>query len=244
MRKLVASAAVLALTAVFVTVALAQEQVTTHVTVKATITPNKAGTKKHPQPVKLGFKVHWESENGVEPPVITAATAFIPKGGIYNGAKYPKCAEATLNRKGLKACPKHSIMGTASASAFADTTITHPKITFVNGGAKKICFFTQLKNPARVNACASGTITKLSGGKYGYKLRIVVPETLQFVAGVPIALRDFNGSIGGKPYAKDYIVTTSCPKSKKYEYSVETEYLYSDNHTSKSPYTGSVACRS
>ncbi len=243
MRKLVVSAAVLALGAVFVTVALAQAPTGTEITVKTKITPNKAGTKKHPQGVKLSFQAHWTSDAGVEPPVITAATIFLPKGGKYNGGKYPKCAEATLNRRGLSACPKHSIMGTATGDAYADTTITHPKVTFVNGGAKKMCFYTQLTNPARVNACASATITKLGGGgKYGYKVRVVVPETLQFVAGVPIALRSFKGSIGGKSYAKDYIVTTSCPKSKKYEYSVDTEYLYEDNSRGHSPYVGTVAC--
>jgi hypothetical protein len=242
MRKLIAPVAVLALAAVFVVPALAQDpnQPSTSVTFQGSVSPKKAGTKKHPQGVKLGFKVHWSTQAGFEPPIITAATAILPKGGVYNGGKYPKCSATTLNRKGLKGCPAHSIMGTAKSTAFADTTITHPKVTFVNGGKNKMCFFAQLTNPARVNLCAPATITRLGNG--GYRVRITVPEALQVVAGVPIALTDFNGTIGGKAYARDYIATTSCPKSKKYEFSVETTYLYSDNHSETSPYKDSVPC--
>jgi hypothetical protein len=242
MRKLVASAAVLALGAVFVAAALAQEQAGTEVTVKTTVTPNKAGTKKHPQGVKLGFKVKWTSDEGVEPPVITAATVLLPKAGYYNGGKYPSCSASTMNRKGLSACPKKSIMGNATGVAFADTALTRPKVTIVNGGKNKACFYAQLTNPARVNLCAPVTISKTTG-KYGYKMRITVPRSLQFVAGVPIALRDFTGSIGGKSYAKDWITTTSCPKNKKWEYSLETEYLYEDGHTDKSSYVGTTPCK-
>jgi hypothetical protein len=242
MRKLVVPVAAVAFGALLIAPSVAQGPVTS-VTVDAKVTPNKAGTKKKPQGVVLSGKVRWTSEAGVEPPIVTAFNILISKGGVYNGGKYPKCAESVVNRRGPSACPAKSIMGTATGSAFADDVITRPKITFVNGGAKKICFYTVLTNPARVQTCVPGRIQKMSHPKWGYRVRITVPEVLQVVAGVPIALRDLSWKAGGKPWAKDWIATTSCPKGNKWPFEVETFYLYEDGSTGSSKFADSVACR-
>ena len=83
--------AALALGAILVAPSVAQAPVTT-ITVDAKVTPNKAGTKRHPQGVKLSGKIRWESEAGIEPPIVTAFDILISKGGVFNGGKYPKCA--------------------------------------------------------------------------------------------------------------------------------------------------------
>jgi hypothetical protein len=215
----------------------------TSVTVDAKVTPNKAGTKRKPQGVVLSGKIRWSSQEGVEPPIITAFDILISKGGVYNGGKYPKCSMAVANRGGPSACPKESIMGSATGSAWADDVITRPKVTFINGGARRICFYTVLTNPARVRTCVPGTVTKLNHPKWGYRVKITVPEVLQVVAGVPIALRDISWRAGGKPYAKDWIATTSCPKGNKWAFELETFYEYSDGSTGSSSYADSVACR-
>ena len=88
---------------------------------------------------------------------------LFPKGGLYNGAKFPKCSETTLARKGVSGCPKGSIMGKGSGKAMADDVPTYPKVTIVNGGAKRVYFYTVMTNPARVQAPIVGKITKLSG---------------------------------------------------------------------------------
>lgn len=241
MRKLVALlAVVVAVGAIAVAPSFAQ-QPQTKVEANAKISPNKAGTKKDPQGVKLSGTVKWTSEAGVEPPIITAATAYIGKGGTYNGGKYPKCSKKTLQTK-PKNCPAKSIMGSGSGSAFADTVITRPKIVFYNGGANWMYLYTTLFNPAFVQEPVPAKISKVSG-KWNYKVRIVVPENLQIVAGVPIALRDFKYTLGGKKYAKEYIATTSCPKGNKYDFQLETEYLYSDGSTSKSATADTVPCQ-
>jgi hypothetical protein len=41
-----------------------------------------------------------------------ARLAFFAKGSLYEGAKYPRSSADTMNRRGLPACPKRSIMGT------------------------------------------------------------------------------------------------------------------------------------
>ena len=241
MRKLVALLAVVMTVGAIAVAPSVAQQPQTQVEANAQISPNKAGTKKNPQGVKLSGTVKWTSEAGVEPPIVTAATAYIGKGGTYNGGKYAKCSKATLQSNASK-CPKKSIMGAGSGSAFADTVITRPKVVFYNGGAKWMYLYTTLFNPAFVQEPVPAKISKVSG-KWNYKVRITVPENLQIVAGVPIALRDFKYSLGGKKYAKDYITTTSCPKGNKYDFQLETEYLYSDGSTSKSATADTVPCR-
>ncbi len=243
MRKLIVLLAALAMAAILVAPSVAQAPTTT-ITVDAKVTPNKAGTPSKPQGVKLSGTIRWESEAGIEPPIVTAFDILISKGGIFNGGKYPKCAQSLVNRRGPGACPKKSIMGSATGSAHADDVITHPKVTFVNGGAKNICFFTVLTNPARVRTCVPGKIKKLSGDpKWGYRVQVKVPEVLQVVAGVPIALRDLKWSAGGKPWAKDWIATTNCPKGNKWPFEIETFYLYEDGSRASSKYADSVRCR-
>jgi hypothetical protein len=243
MRKVVGPiVAVLVLGAVMVAPTVAQAPQTS-VTVDSKVTPNRAGTPQKPQGVTLSGTIRWSSEEGVEPPIITAFDILIAKGGLYNGGKYAKCSAAVANRNGPQACPRKSIMGSATGVALADTEITRPRVTMINGGARNICFYTVLTNPARVETCVPGRITKLSGGKWGYRVQIRVPEVLQVVAGVPIALRSIKFKAGGKSYAKDWIATTNCPRSRRWGFQVETSYLYNDGSTASSQFADSIACR-
>jgi hypothetical protein len=242
MRKLVAlTAGVVALGTILVAPTVAQSPSQTSVTVDAKVTPNNAGTKRKPQGVTLAGSIRWTTEAGQPPPIITKFDILIGKGGIWNGAKYPKCSQSVANRRGPRACPKKSIIGTATGEALADDVITRPKVTFINGGARNICFYTVLNNPARVQTCVPGRLTKLSGGKWAYRLTITVPKVLQVVAGVPIALRSIRWR-SGRPWAKNLIVTTSCPKGG-WGFELKTFYLYEDGSTSSSAFGDKVACR-
>jgi hypothetical protein len=88
--------------------------------------------------------------------VISGAKVLFPRGALYNGATYPKCSLARLARRPTpRACPKGSIMGKRGGVVFADTVLTRPKITVINGGAREVCLFTVLNFPARVQTCAS-----------------------------------------------------------------------------------------
>jgi hypothetical protein len=210
MRKLLMSVfALLALGAVAVSPSLADNPSQTVLSGSAKVTPSKPGTKRHPRGVKLQVKVRWDTPDQFDKPVVQSSDVLFPKGSLYNGQKYPSCSQNTLSRKGLSGCPKKSIMGSGTGTAFADTVLTTPKITVVNGGKSKVFLYTQLTNPARVNAPVPGTITKQSG-QWAYKLHLEVPQSLQVVAGVPIALRDLMITAGGKTYAKDWLATTGC----------------------------------
>jgi hypothetical protein len=211
------------------------QDVPTIISGKVTVTPSKAGTPKKPQGHKLRFNVKWETPGDVEKPIVQKADVWFPQGSLYNGAKYPKCSESVLNRHGPSKCPKGSIMGTGSGTAWADDVITRPKITVVNGGANKVFLYTTMNNPARVQAPVPGTITKLSGGKWRYKLHLEVPRVLQIVAGVPIALRDLTITVGHK----DWVASTGCPRDGRWPFEVQT--YYSTGGSSK--FSSSVRCR-
>jgi hypothetical protein len=245
MRTLVAlTTGSLAVGAILVAPTVAQAPVETKVTVSAKVTPNKAGTKRKPRGVRLSGSVRWKTlTEGVEPPIITGAIALFPKGSLYNGRKYPKCSKRKLNRHGPSACPRKSIMGKAKVRALADDVVTRPKVTIVNGGARAVCLYTVLTNPARVRACVPGRITKLRHRKWKYRLNIRVPKVLQVVAGVPIAVTSFKWSAGRKPWARDWLATTGCPRSRRWAFEVETFYLYQDGSRSSSKYADSIRCR-
>jgi len=243
MRKLAVLPVALAAAAVVAAPAAAQVPETTF-EATAKVTPKKAGTKKNPQGIQISGSLKFNTvTQGVEPPIITGGDVLIAKGGTYNGGKYKSCSGAKMRRaQSTDVCPKTSIMGNGRGVALADTVDAKPTVTFVNGGKNVLWAFTTLYNPALVQEPIAIKIKKLSSSKWGYRASFRVPKILQVVAGVPITLRSFNFKIGRKPYARDFLVTTSCPKSKKYPYEATAFYLYNDGTTASKKYSSTVAC--
>lgn len=206
--------------------------VTIHVTAK--VTPNKAGTLQHPQGVKLSVDAHILVPDDYDPPLVDTVDVWFPKGGRFNGGKYPTCSRQTLSRRGFAGCSKRSIMGHGSGDATADTVPTHPAITVVNGGQNIVYFYTVLKNPARAAAPVPGVITRLRG-RWSYKLHVTIPRQLQIVAGIPIRLTRLRVSAGHR----DWLATTSCPRDRRWRYHVEVTFTTGE----RSEYDGSVRCR-
>jgi hypothetical protein len=251
MRKstiLLPAVAAVALSASAVVPAVAQtpEAVTT-IKGSAKVIPNTAGTKKKPKSVKLDMKgeISTSGEDGLNKPIVEKVEILLPKEGYYAGGKLPKgvkgkvvpkCTEAAMLR-GLPKdrCPKGSIVGAGSGQAWADTVKTTVKFTLVNGGADMVYIFTELTNPAVVQLPVPGKIQKLSGGKWGHKVTITVPDELKVVAGVPISLINFKA----KTTAKNWIFTTGCPADKKWPYEV-TSY---QNTTAPAKFASSTPCR-
>jgi hypothetical protein len=236
MRKLVIAGVVAAVTVLGAGVALAQ-QTWPSVNLTPTISPNKAGTPAHPQGVKLTTSIHWQSLGEASQPIVTKFLVLFPKGSLYNGSHYATCSEGKLNSLGPSGCPKASIMGSGTGNAYADTVITHPQITVVNGGSKTIYFYTVLNNPARVQQPVVGRITK-SSGKWAYSLSVSVPQDLQVVAGVPIELTYLKVTVG----KGSYLATTRC-SGGHWPFQITTNYL-NDNTgaTGSSTFASSAAC--
>ena len=243
MRKLAVLPAALVAAAVVAAPATAQVPETTF-TSSAKITPKKAGTKKNPQGIKLSGSLAFRTiTQGVEEPIVTGGDVLIAKGGVYNGGKYKTCSGSKMRAaQGTEVCPKESIMGSGKGVAIADTVNAAPTVEFVNGGKNMLWAFTTLYRPALVREPVPIAIKKLSGSKWGYRATFKVPKVLQIVAGVPVTLRSLKYTIGGKPYAKEFIATTSCPKSKKYPYEATAHLLYNTGQTDSTTFKGSVPC--
>jgi hypothetical protein len=157
-------------------------------TAASTLTP---GTPAKPRGIRLTTTFGWR-DLGED---VTSFQLWFPRGSLYNGAKYPTCSLATLDRAGPAGCPRGSIMGTGTGTALADQTVTRPRITVVNGGARVVYFFTVLNNPARVQQPVPGYITRLKGN-FTYRLSATIPSNLRVVAGVPINLTSLTITAG------------------------------------------------
>jgi hypothetical protein len=209
----------------------------TSITIRPVVTPSKAGTKRKPQSVRVRASIDLRTAgpDGFDKPIVQKAVVDFPKGSLYLGGTYPSCTKAQLDQ-GLPqdVCPK-AIVGTGTGDAWADTARTKPKFTLVNGGASKAFLYTQLVNPAVVNAPIPATVRR--GGRFGgYRVTALVPDELQVVAGTPISLI----SARGRTTAKNWIATTSCPKDRKWPFEVTT----SQDATADAVFTSFVRCRS
>jgi hypothetical protein len=240
-RRPVLLAALVAVAAL-VTSALAfgQDLVPIKITSITKVTPNKAGTPKHPQGINIDVKSTIDTPRDYDPPLAQTVDVWISKGGNYNGGKYPTCSPQSMDRRGIGVCPKKSIMGHGTGKADADGVASIPDITVVNGGANAVHFYTVLQHPARVQKTVSASITKLKSGPWGYKAHASIPRSLQIVAGIPLRVESLHVNAGYKSYAKDWIVTTMCPASHKWKYHVEVSY--ETGQVAK--FDGAVTCRS
>lgn len=235
MRRITTFAiALLALAATLAAPSIAQAPPTT-LKVDAQVIPNKAGTPRNPQGVKIKASVTFVHPEGIEPKVVTKGYMLFPRHGQYNGDDHPTCSKRVLDRKGPSGCNPKSYMGSITGDAFADTVITHPRIKVFNGGAKLALAHVTLYHPSLVKETIPVHVKKLSGGKWGYKVSLSVPESLQIVAGIPIAVHELHGTIG----RGNWIATTSCPKSRRWEYFGKA---YFDDGTTVT-HKDSVPCR-
>lgn len=216
------TAAIAALSFAAVAPAVAQTPASeTTISGSAKVSPSKAGTKKKPKSVGLNVNMKWSTTgaDGENKPVVDKVVIDFPKGSLYNGGKVAKCTAVQLQRKTPKqACPK-AIMGDGSGSAWADTAEAGPKFTLVNGGAKQVFLYTTLQNPAAVSAAVPGSVVKRAGG---YRLTLVVPQSLKEVASTPISLRSVNVKTNAAAKKAGWLQTTSCPKSKKWDFKVQS----------------------
>lgn len=194
----VATAAV-ALVGLMPSLAAAEGTLTSAIEVRANIPPGAQPTKRKPTPTTVDMSMRWTWTGNEVRPTLQKTTVLFPPGSIYNGGKLPSCSMEHLNNQGIADCPKGSIMGRGKAWADADTVPTIANITVVNGGAKRVYFYTTMTNPAVVQTPVEGKIRKL-GGKWAYELTVEVPTILQVVAGVPIIVNRMEVKITNKKW--------------------------------------------
>ncbi len=213
----------------------------TKLSADVTATPSKAGTQRNPQGIAVTGTGKIVTEPGFDPPVVTAVDIQVGRGVLYRGDDYVKCSKRVLDREGPKGCPRESIMGHAIVTARADTVNTAIDAVLFNAGSKRMLAYATLDNPARVQETVVVKTVDMTG-KWRYRDTFRVPKKLQVVAGVPIQATGIKFEFGGKPYAKGYVSTTSCPRGG-WKYKVTAHYLFDlTGQTSEDTLTGSVPC--
>ena len=229
--------------AVAVVPAIAQDMAETRITSTAKATPSKTGTPKRPQGLSITAHAELITPRDMDPPIVERVEILVGKGLIWNADKYTKCSKQVLDRRGPSGCPRTSLMGSATATGMADNVAARVDLLIFNGGDDRKYVYATLNNPARVRETVIVESSKLEGsGPWGHRETIRVPKSLQIVAGIPLRVTKFKMEIGGKPYAKDYVASTSCPEGG-WKYQVTANYLH---ETPESPAntvnTGSIPC--
>jgi hypothetical protein len=200
--------AIAALTAMaFTAVALAQ---TPAATMKVTIKPKKAGTKKKPKNSSIELNI----VNNDPKRTLGKLTITSPKTFKLTAKGLTKCDQATVENSGPDACPKASKVGggTASALVGVNSTTTPPTpltfdVTALVLGPKKLGFYLAARE-LPINVLSPGQLK-------GNKLIITVPDAAQQPAtGVYAGLKSIHTTLKAKKGKHFLASTTGCKKKK------------------------------
>ena len=213
--------AIAALTAMaFTTVALAQ---TPAATMKVSIKPKKAGTKKKPKNSSIELNI----ENADPKRTLDKLTITAPKTFKLSAKGLTKCDAQALEAQGPDACPKASKVGGGEARALSGvntatpTPLTFEVTAFVTGSNKLGFYLAGQEVP--INLVSPGTIK-------GRKLTIQVPAAAQQLPpGNYNGLVSIHTTLKGKK-GKHYLASTIGCKKKKHPFS--TVLTFGDNPVS------------
>jgi hypothetical protein len=207
--------AVAALTGLaFATVSFAQ---TPAASMKVTIAPKKAGTKKKPK----NSSIHLTIKNNDSKRTLSKLTIKTPKTFKLSGKGLTTCAEADLVAGGPDACPKASKLGKGTANALLGVNGTSPTplhfdVTPILVGKNKIDF--NLFTAAIGNLISPATIK-------GDKLTIIVPDAAQQpLPGTYAGLVDIDTTMKAKK-GKHYLASTVGCKKKKHAFSTVLTFI-------------------
>ena len=186
-------------------------------TLSVTIGPQRAGTPKSPRPASLQVTATTRAADGSAPPVLVKDTVWFSSGLRWNGALFPSCSVATIERRGIRACPAGSRSGRGHAVAVSGPIRATPTITVFNGPrGRSVLFYLQAERPVRVGQAVEAPFSR-AGGRFSYKLTLPFPKNLQEpTPGLKIAVTEFSAQvsrsqmIGGR--RRGIIETVGCPK--------------------------------
>jgi hypothetical protein len=159
-KKLIVATAALVVLGLGATAALAAVQAT----FSGSFSPAKAGKS-------TGVSVNYDitDPGQPQPPVNNRVQISFPKGGKWNGSKFPKCSASALLNKGPKGCPSKSKLGTGTGVGYAKPVVTDPvnaQLTLFNGGSTILVYVFPDLGPTFVVTC------KVTGG---YNLDCAIP---------------------------------------------------------------------
>ncbi len=210
MRKLhtaaVAAAATLALTTAGIA---AVEPNDSEATLTVTASPTKAGKKKKPKNVKLGFDLKVDKPGTT----VEVIEVLLSKGTKISGKGFKKCDADDLIATGITGCSSGSKAG-PKGSAEAAVGIQRAPLNldvypFVEDSNTLLFYLSQVGGG--VQTVVKGEIT--NGGR---KMAITIPSELRKPGGLDATLVGINQTFTGKTgkgKKKKYLVSsTKCPK--------------------------------
>ena len=233
----------LTLTAVTATVALGAvgvaQAVTPATSMTASVSPSKKGTSKKPSNGKLSIDL-VTTPSATDAPFATRTTVVHFDKNIRFGGKYlPTCASAQVQKDDTK-CKKGSRVGSGSATGLALGLIERLGVKAYNGpGGNKIELLVTGSSPLTIRSVIEGKLLKDSG-KFGQKLVVAVPESLQQpVAGAFATLTDFKTTVNGMGTKKrPYIGLAGCAgRTLNYQ----TDFAFTDGASSTATTTSSCS---
>lgn len=169
----------------------------TRVDLRGSIAPVIREVPQRPAIVTLKVEAHFRSDDaGDLPAILDRSIVHFPYGSALNNRLFPSCRPAAINRRGTRACPRGSRIGGGHAIGVGDNVRQRLVVSFFNGPrGRSIIFHLRGNNPLRVNTAFEAPLNRLRGGRWNYRLTIPVPENLQVVAGVPLALEEFVSTV-------------------------------------------------
>ncbi len=193
---------------------------------KASVSPAKKGTKKKPTAVTLKVRPYFAdiTPDAAAPFATKFANVFFDKNIVFNGKKFPSCTQAATLSSGGSSCPTGSKVGKGTAAGEALGLIEKLTVDIYNGpGGKKVELLVRGSSPLVINSVIEGTLTKQTG-KFGYLLKVPVPDDLQQPAPGAIAtLTDFDTTIKATYKKTPYIGLAGCT-AKKLNFGYTGEY--------------------
>jgi hypothetical protein len=246
-RKHVIGVVIGVLALAFASVAYAQkgDPANTTAALKVGISPTKAGTKKKPKAVSLNLGILGGTKNGTgQPATSTALNNTLAPGFRINSKSWPKKSRCNLAKmraqKSPNSCPKSSKVGSGLSIAKANgggfvETLKVSAFVLTNGNIG----FYLLGTPTPLNKTLEGKVVK--GGR---GLNVVIDPDVQqpapgFFTGITKLQFKLKASakVNGKKIG--IVQTTSCPKSKKWKFSLASKLLGGTTLNS----TATVACK-
>ncbi|HXE43788.1 MAG TPA: hypothetical protein VN635_01185 [Conexibacter sp.] len=159
---------------------------------------------------------------GAQPFTIQRAVLYFPDHAGTNGRLFPSCnaRQITHFHGNLKRCPKGAEVGRGTVTASAiqlGVTATGQVALFNSNHGKSITIHVRTLVPVLIDRSFDAPITQLHG-RYGEKLTLVVPQSLQeIIGGVFVAVRDFNVTLTGAVRVHgveySYLKAPRCPRT-------------------------------
>jgi hypothetical protein len=187
-------------------------------TLKTSLKPVKAGTKKKPKSTTLDLNI----VNGNTQRTMSELTVFLPKTLKVSLKGLPKCAPETIFARG---CPKSAELGHGDAKAKVGVNgppanvkdlifqVTAFRTTSADPDAHEMLGFF-IDDGGSFQFLTETTLSKASG-KFGQKLNIEVPDLAQHVGGTYNGLVSLHTTLGKKVGKKALMGSTGCKKKKQ-----------------------------